>query len=166
MEKENLFENKTTLNKSIVTDGVKLWIKSFKFLKICKYTCAFLGICLITLSLLFRSYYSFIFGLSFELFFIIFWLFLLKKCTNTLSKKQIYTFGTERNHEVYDDRLEIRIEQSILVIPFYKIKIASENKEAFYMIYENQIICISKKGFTIGNSNKFGNFIKSKVKFI
>ena len=91
---------------------------------------------------------------------------MLKKCTNTLSKKQIYTFGAERNHEVYDDRLEIRIEQSILVIPFYKIKIASENKEAFYMIYENQIICISKKGFTIGNSNKFGNFIKSKVKFI
>ncbi len=161
MSEEKLFENKTTLDESILLGGVKLWIKSFRVMNILTYVLIFISIYFVLLSLSVKEYfYGFV-----HLFNIIVLLLSPQIITFVLIKKQKYTFGLEKIYSVYNDRLEIREEQSKVVVPFYRIKVASENKNNFYMIYENRIICISKSGFTIGNSNAFGNFIKTKVKF-
>lgn len=160
MNEEKLFENKTTLNKSILLDGAKLWIKSFKFIKILICILIFITASFALLSLLVKDYfYCFVYLLVPLVF-----LFLYPKIiTLTIIKKQKYTFGVERIYSIYNDRLEISIEKSKIVIPFCRIKLASENQEAFYMIYENQIICISKSGFTIGSPSEFGKFIRTKI---
>ena len=99
------------------------------------------------------------------LFNVVLFLSFPKIITLALSKKQKYTFGLEKIYSIYNDRIEMNVEQSKIVIPFCRIKIASEDKNNFYMIYENQIICISKSGFAIGSSSIFADFIKSKVNF-
>lgn len=156
-----LFENKTTVNKAIFIDGVRLWIKTFKLLTMSLYFIAFVSIVSALLCLLTQLYFlSFTFAIL-----IVFVIFYPKLVTSIIIKRQQHTFRLERTYSVYNDRLEIKVAQNKTVIPFYMIKVASENKNNFYMIYENQIICISKKGFTVGGANKFSSFIKSKVKF-
>lgn len=161
MNREKLFENKITLDESILLGGVKLWIKSFKVINILIYVLIFVNIYFALLSLSVKEYfYGFVYLLN-----IIILVLLPRILTFTIIKSKKYTFGLERIYSIYNDRLEIREEQSKVVVPFYRIKVASENKNNFYMIYENRIICISKSGFTIGNASAFGNFIKTKVKF-
>ena len=161
MNDEILFENKTSLTKSNFLDGVKLWIKSFKLLRILIYVMLFMSICLVLFNLLIHEYFL----LIISLLMIVFLMFYPKIISAIVMKKQCYTFGLERVYSIYNDRIEIRVAQNKTVIPFYMIKAAGENKDNFYMIYENQIICISKKGFTIGDLDKFSKFIKSKINF-
>jgi len=161
MDDKLLFENKTTLNKSIFLDGVKLWIKSTKAIKILLYFMALICTCLTLFYISIHSY----FWAFMQLVIVAFVLFYPKIIAFTIIKKQKYTFGSERTYSIYSDRLEIKVAQNRTVIPFYMVKIAGENKNNFYMIYENQIICISKKGFTIGDLDTFSKFIKSKIKF-
>lgn len=161
MNEEKLFENKTTLNKSILLGGVKLWIKSFKVIRILIYALIFVNIYFAVLNFSAKEYV----GGFIHLFNIVLFLLLPQILTFVLSKKQKYTFGLEKIYSVYNDRLEFRVEQSKFVVPFYRVKVASKNKNTFYMIYENRIICISKNGFTIGNARDFCSFIRERVKF-
>lgn len=172
MNKEKLFENKTTISKSILGEGVKIYVKQQPRVKKSKIICIFgIVFLILILSMEFstnKNIYlialaEFILG-GYTCLFISLIIF-PRNNTNNIIKTQKYTFGLERTLDVYCDRVELNTSQSNLIIPFHMIDFGKETKDTFYIIFENSIICISKSGFTIGSSSEFGNFIKSKVNF-
>ena len=169
MIEEKLFENKTNFNKSILREGFKIYWKQPRIKKI-KIICIFV-IVFITLLLsmelsTIKNIYSIVpyaFVLGAYTFLFISLIMYPRNMTKNIIKTQKYTFELERTIDVYCDRLEINTIQSKLIIPFYMIDSGKETKDTFFMIFENQIICISKSGFTIGSPSEFGKFIRTKI---
>ena len=161
MNDEVLYENKTIPRKSIIENGIKIYYKKNITLRI---------------AMAIISFYNFVLGCNFWfkknyiqsfycLFFYICILFIHKITYLIMKKKQKYSFDLERTYRFYDNRLEVMTKISKLIITYDKIKIAFENNEIFYMVFERYLICIDKNNFVIGNNVSFDKFIKNKVNF-
>lgn len=165
-----LFENKTTWNKSLLLEGSKILANKVAHIKKLRIICSCILIFLIfALSRsLFMEYklsmilFSFATGMYVAIFLYLFTY--LRKSANFSVKNQKYTFKLERTHRIYDDRLEISTSVSKLVIPYHMFNFACETDDAFFLLFETLIVCISKNGFTIGTPNDFSGFIKTKIK--
>ena len=161
MNEKILYKNKTIITKSIFINGIKIYFKKRKIVKILRIIMIFL-ILICDLKYLVDKDYVQIFLFMPILLYI---LFMHKIFYFIATKKQKYTFNLEKTYRFYNNRLEIITDISKLTVAYDKIKFAFENDEAFYMIFEHSLICIDKNNFNINHDIDFNYFIKAKVNF-
>lgn len=164
MNNEIFFENKTNFKEKIVLYGYKICSRRANFLKILKILkIVYLVISSVSaLYLLFKKDYL---RMIFHLFFIFLILFNYKIVYFIARRQQKYNFYLEKTYKFYENKLEVITDISKLTLIYNKINIAFENSDAFYMVFENRLMCIDKTGFTVGNATHFDSFIKSKIRF-
>jgi hypothetical protein len=161
MDDKVLYENKTSFNKSLFINGLRIYLKKDKIIKIPRVIMIFLILICDLKYLVDKDYFQIFLYLPCLLFI----LFMHKIFYFIAKKHQKYSFNLEKTYKFYNNKFEIITDISKLILTYDKIKLAFENDEAFYMIFEKKLICIDKNNFKINHDIDFNYFIKSKINF-
>lgn len=64
-------------------------------------------------------------------------------------------------YSFYDDELEIENISSITTVPYRIISFPNEDENGFYLIMENDLVSLSRDGFSVGDDASFSEFASS-----